>query len=183
MKAIIDEKTRVIKELSAGTPELAVGEKAVEVPRMDINPLPSVSFWKLDENNKKVPATVEDIQTAGLEGKTPLKWLHSYETLLFDTPSGDMEEAYYAQDEEKSVVYCRLSSNSKEENNFDVIPVSKLEKFQVNTALLTPCKVIGKAYYHEFAYPNGLKKRVKTNQQEYWDIGNNADYPNPYMVI
>ena len=122
------------------------------------------------------------------------KWLCSYETLLFDTSSDDMEIGYYAVDETGKGFYYR--NRPAEEAQFEWTDNANVIKGLVQVAILP-----GHTYYDEFLtaqgavdlwtdtsafymvdpsqLPSGGVLRVQSNAKKYWDTAQIANYPQP----
>ena len=94
MYAIIDTATRVIRGLTTD-PTITIGstESLVKLDTaIDLAPIGQTSFWKLDGNNQKVPATLAEIDASGVdekleEGKLEIRkqtYLSSLEILTND---------------------------------------------------------------------------------------------------
>ena len=109
-------------------------------------------------------------------GTEQLTWSVSYETLLFDTPSGDMEVGYYADADSPDEYYMRLDETYQK--NFDSV-----DKSTVNVKKLKEAHVIGKAYYDEFLKRDGTIVRERSTEKKYWDVARVKDYPQPTKTI
>ena len=122
------------------------------------------------------------------------KWLSSYETLLFNTPDGDVDIGQYALDGTGTGYYIR--TKPKTEGQFDHVDltydVSGLKRVNIKS---------GYAYYDEFLtavgatnlwakysiyagydpsqLPSGSVLRIQSNAKKYWDTAQLKDYPQP----
>jgi hypothetical protein len=122
------------------------------------------------------------------------KWLCSYETLLFDTPDGDIDIGQYALDGNGTGYYIR--TKPKTEAQFDHVDltydVSALKRVNIKA---------GHTYYDEFLtakgatywwgkdsphkgkdpsqLPSGSVIRVQTTAKKYWDTAQIPNYPQP----
>ena len=110
--------------------------------------------------------------------KVKLQWICGYETLLFDTPSGDLEEGQYAISEDGNKVFYRPSERPKEEFNFRAVKAGELD-----VSGMQQVNIIGKAYYNEFLLPNGKKIRERTTAKAYWDAATIKNHPQPTKEI
>jgi len=98
-----------------------------------------------------------------------LQWLSSYETLEFDTPSGDLESGYYAENDDGDGYYIR--DVSEKESNFIEVDLD----YDVSELQIT--KITGKAYYDEFLLPSGEKLRRQSTADDYWDLSRIPKHP------
>ena len=93
------------------------------------------------------------------------EWLQSYETFLFDTPTGDLginEYADYAFGTGENIV---VREDADMNRNFVARKTS-----EVSITGLQKVNIVGKAYYHEFELPNGTIVRKRTTPGEYWNL-------------
>ena len=115
------------------------------------------------------------------------KWLCSYETVLFDTPDGDLGEDQYAECPGGGY-YVRLVP--KEHDQFEQVDkeydVSKLSKVNL---------LDGHSYYNEFLTARGANNRyagvplfevsdvsrTRTTATEYWNVASVKNYPQPEL--
>lgn len=88
-----------------------------------------------------------------------LQWRLSYETILFDTPDGDLGDGQYA-DSGKGFFYVRRSPK----NNSQFVFVKNIDPLIDKTLVHI---IPGFAYYDEFILPNGRCLRIKSSQQNY----------------
>jgi len=125
------------------------------------------------------------------------KWLHSYETLLFDTPDGDIGIGEYALDEEGTGYYIR--TRPKDEAQFNWVDLKYDTKGLVEVHIVS-----GHSYYDEFLtaegatnlwdsksalymvdfseLPSGSILRAQSSTKKYWDTANIKDYPQPERI-
>ncbi len=95
-----------------------------------------------------------------------MKWVQSYETIAFNTPTGDIGEGEYA-------VF---------EDGFVAKKGGKLRQFKtLNTAGLKRVNVVGKACYNKFLDEKGNVVRVRTLCNDYRKLINQKNYPQPKM--
>jgi len=89
-----------------------------------------------------------------------LTWRCSYETLLFNTPDGDIDRNEYA------VVDGAFLVRRHPKNNAHVVRVE-----QLNTTGMTEVSVVPlqRAYYAEFVLPSGRRYRERITRQQYFD--------------
>ena len=126
------------------------------------------------------------------------KWLCSYETILFDTPSGDMESGFYAPDENGKGYYYRTRPTDEAQFDWTDDPeiMKNLNLYSVRVDILP-----GHAYYDEFLtaegatnwwaedsvhagkdpseLPSGSVLRIQSSAEVYWDTANIKNYPQP----
>lgn len=100
-------------------------------------------------------------------------WKQSYEVLLYDTPSGWLDNTQFAFTEDGSGLVIGTSATPIPGHNVDFVPLT----FDVTGR--TKANIIGKAWYHEFTLPNGKTLQVQTNQTGYQGLaGKNPNNPN-----
>ena len=112
----------------------------------------------------------------------------SYETLLFDTPDGDLDNTQYALDGNGTGYYIR--TKPKEQGQFEHVDLN----YKVPQAAKKQFKIIGHAYYDEFLNAKGAKilaadplatiptdgvTRVRTLESEYKKGQTVKDHPVP----
>jgi hypothetical protein len=128
------------------------------------------------------------------------KWLCSYETLLFNTPDGDLDTTQYALDGTGTGYYIR--TKPKTEAQFDWVPLVSDEGVPFDISGLKRVNIrAGHANYDEFLtavgatnlwtkdsiyadkdpsqLPSGSVLRVPSTSKKYWDTAQIKDYPQP----
>lgn len=111
-----------------------------------------------------------------IQGKPSFSiWEKSYETLLFDSVSGDLEPGQYTEHQGGSdgFYYRPIDSDPS------------FEQFQstetLNTGDYTHVNIVGRAYYHEFKASDGTVRRVRTTTRDYSDRANSAQFTKPIL--
>lgn len=112
-----------------------------------------------------------------------LRWVCSYESALFDTPSGDMEAGYYSLSPNGKEYYYRDLQHSADVSQFQSEEVGKFD-----ATGLTEAHIIGRAYYNEFDRETGNScggkvVRERSDATVYWNGATVKDYPKPQKKI
>ncbi len=123
-------------------------------------------------------------------GETPLvseelKFVKAYETLLFDTPSGDMEQGYYAKEiNEQGDEQFYYRDKPADEFQFQASPIDKSigKPAYFDTTGLKEAKIIGKATYIEFRDENRIY-RERFSEEEYQKRASIPNYPTPKKSV
>lgn len=87
-----------------------------------------------------------------------LRWLKSYETVLLDTPDGDLERGQFFRYE--GCCFTRLHPK----NNQHWVPVEEDDVKGMEEVFIREHKG---AYYDEFALPDGRRYRVRSDRRGY----------------
>lgn len=100
-----------------------------------------------------------------------LKWIHSYETVKFNTPDGDMHKNQYAVIGETIFVRKHPENN----NQFVALdPDNLMTNTELEALLATMEEILvvpgEKMYYDEFELPDGRKYRVSSSKKDYEDL-------------
>lgn len=102
---------------------------------------------------------------------TDLKWVHSYETVKFDTEDGDLHKGQFAKYNGGHLIRVH-----PENNNQFVLAEKYYEGKDINIqdilSGLTEVSILAEEnmYYDEFLLPNGRKFREKSTKQKYKDL-------------
>jgi len=99
-----------------------------------------------------------------------MKWVSSYETIGFETKSGDLEIGQYAETE--GGYYIR--TKPQDEAQFDFVD----SDYDISGSKQVKVKCEKCAYYHEFQGIKGIV-RVKTDSDGYWKLSRIKAYPQP----
>lgn len=113
-----------------------------------------------------------------------LKWLHSYETIKFNTSDGDLHKGQYGVSGDKIYIRDTPENNS----NFKHLDPDGLMTKEEKDAFLAGLERVDVIpgeyqYFNEFALPNGRRLRIRSTQKKYKDLGKVGALPRAERVV
>ena len=100
-----------------------------------------------------------------------IEWVSSYETIGFDTPSGELEIGQYTVAEDGYYIRTKPKTEAQIEWVDSKYDVSGLEEVNV---ICEEC-----VYYDEFLGLDGKTVRIKSDYDSYWNLSRIKNYPRP----